>query len=218
MHVHVKAKPEDNGRDHDGHGRDKSTPASVFFVPKLHHQLYTPTESLQSSPLTPLPSSFLLLLPSSLPYSSLSSLNLFSSSSLQATRSAGTLMSCTLGAPSTYRNDSFIPCTRLSTYAFEFRLSYFLNSLKGGKSVLSGVKWLRNGVCAGRFGSISSIPSAILVSYAHSRATFLGVYPPPPRMSKGRLKDLTNLTQAPWALMLRLKQPSRSPPRESAPH
>lgn len=42
--------------------------------------------------------------------------------------------------------------------------------------------------------------------------------PPPPRTRSGSPKDLTKRTASPWPLVVTLKQPSRSPVSESAPH
>lgn len=43
-------------------------------------------------------------------------------------------------------------------------------------------------------------------------------YPPPPTVKSGTFKSLMNLTHSPCPLVLRLKQPKRSPFNESAPH
>ncbi|CAK5280909.1 unnamed protein product [Mycena citricolor] len=71
----------------------------------------------------------------------------------------------------------------------------------------------------GRSGSTSaSIPIAQAVSYVQARATFFTVYPPPPRRTSGTFCCRRNCTQAACPCIVRLKQPSLSPARESAPH
>src|SRR5271163_1298937 len=61
-------------------------------------------------------------------------------------------------------------------------------------------------------------PTRQPVSNAQVLETLRIVYPPPPTISVGRPYDLTKLTQFACPLMLRLKQPNRSPERLSPPH
>lgn len=48
----------------------------------------------------------------------------------------------------------------------------------------------------------NSTPAARPVSYAQARLTLRIVYPPPPRRSKGRFSDFTNLTQFAWPQLM----------------
>ena len=66
--------------------------------------------------------------------------------------------------------------------------------------------------------ALISRSSSAAVSYVQHRATLDFVYPPPPVTRSGTLKVFMNFTQSAWPSRDRLKHPSRSAARESAPH